>query len=394
MMEFSQPITFTALYRITTPMFLGGEGQQVDQNQFRNASFKGALRFWWRALNWGRLLKAAGGETTQALKDLHDEEGRLFGLASDGRDSRQSLVQISSELASETSAEKVQLSQVGYLLGQGLHHFRNGVLRDHMAAGKVEVRLRFKPQASEQDCHSVRQAMIALGVFGALGSRARKGLGSLAIESISGPGETEARFTTREAIRNFIGSIDFSAPPDAPLSAFNANSRIDISATGRTGLSALLAINREMQLYRSYGQKGKVNGETARRNFVADHDNVLAATQGQPLADLPARAVFGLPHNYFFSSTKDKLDINPENEGRRASPLFIHIHALDDNEFVAIQTLLAGEFLPQGMAIDVKPNVKAKRAQQLKNFSVDFQVIERYLDGFAAREHLRTRNRG
>lgn len=394
MMEFMRPGTLTAKYRITTPMFLGGEGQQVDQKQFRNASFKGALRFWWRALNWGRLLRAAGGETSRALKALHDEEGRLFGLASDGKDSRQSLVQISSELASETSAEKVQLSQVGYLLGQGLYHFRDGVLREHIAAGKVVVRLQFKPQASEQDCHSVRQAMIALGVFGALGSRARKGLGSLSIESISGPGEAEACFTTREAIRGFIGSIDFSAAPGAPLSAFTANSRIDISATGRTGLSALLAINREMQLYRSYGQNGKVNGENARRNFVADHDNALAAAQGRPLNALPVRAVFGLPHNYFFSSTKDKLEINPEDNGRRASPLSIHIHALGDNEFIAIQTLLSGEFLPQEMAIDVKLNGKAIGAQRLSNPKVDFQVIERYLDGFTAREHLRARNRG
>lgn len=390
MMEFMRPGTLTAKYRITTPMFLGGEGQQVDQRQFRNASFKGALRFWWRALNWGRLLKAAGGETSRALKALHDEEGRLFGLASAGKDSRQSLVQITSELASETSAEKVQLSQVGYLLGQGLYHFRDGALRDYITAGKVVVRLQFKQQASEQDCHSVRQAMVALGVFGALGSRARKGLGSLSIESISGPGEAEACFTTREAIRGFIGSIDFNAAPDAPLSAFTASTRIDLSASAGTGLSALLAINREMQLYRSYGQQGRVNGEAARRNFVADHDNVLAATQGRPLQDLPARAVFGLPQNYFFSSTKAKLDISPENEGRRASPLFIHIHALDDNEFVAIQTLLAGEFLPQKMAIDVK----TRRSHRLSNPTVDFQVIERYLDGFATREHLRARNRG
>lgn len=390
MMEFTRPQTLTAKYRITTPMFLGGEGQQVDKKQFRNASFKGALRFWWRALNWGRLLKAAGGEPTQALKALHDEEGRLFGLASDGKDSRQSLVQISSELASEESAEKVQLSQVGYLLGQGLYHFRDGVLRGYIAAGKVLVNVQLKPQASVQDFHSVRQALIALGVFGALGSRARKGLGSLSIESISAPGAAEARFTTREAIRDFIGSIDFSAAPGAPLSAFTANTRIDISAVAKTGLSTLVAINREMQLYRSYGQKGRVNGGAARRNFVSDHDNVLAATQGQSLKDLPVRAVFGLPHNYFFSSTKAKLDINPANEGRRASPLFIHIHALDDNEFVAIQTLLPGEFLPQGMTIDVK----TRRTQLLSNPKVDFQVIERYLDGFGAREHLRTRNRG
>ena len=39
-----------ATYRIVTPMFCGGAEQQAE---FRLASFKGVLRFWWRALMWG-----------------------------------------------------------------------------------------------------------------------------------------------------------------------------------------------------------------------------------------------------------------------------------------------------------------------------------------------------
>ena len=58
MMQFTPPTQTTLHYRIATPMFLGGENQQADATQFRNASFKGALRFWWRALNWGRCLQA------------------------------------------------------------------------------------------------------------------------------------------------------------------------------------------------------------------------------------------------------------------------------------------------------------------------------------------------
>ena len=70
MMLFSTPTQTTLHYRIVTPMFLGGEAQQADPTQFRNASFKGALRFWWRALNWGRMLKNAGQNETEALKKL------------------------------------------------------------------------------------------------------------------------------------------------------------------------------------------------------------------------------------------------------------------------------------------------------------------------------------
>jgi len=39
-----------ATYRITTPMFCGGAERQAE---FRLPSFKGVLRLWWRALEWG-----------------------------------------------------------------------------------------------------------------------------------------------------------------------------------------------------------------------------------------------------------------------------------------------------------------------------------------------------
>lgn len=385
MMEFSTPKTITAHYKITTPMFLGGEGQQADDRHFRNASFKGALRFWWRALNWGRILQAAQGDKAQALKNLHQQEGELFGLASDGKNSRQSLIQISSTLTCRSNVDNSNLARLGYLLGLGLYRQPDKVLRNFIAPGDLKIQLSIKPQMSDNDVASVRQALIALGLFGGLGSRSRKGLGSLSIQTVQDSQGAEARFTNIVVIQEFIKTIHFADDKNAPFSALTKSSRIDVSVTKRAAMDALLAINNEMQLYRSYGQNGRVNGQQARRNFVADHDNALAATQGEDLNNLPERAVFGLPHNYFFSSTKGKLDINPEKEGRRASPLFIHIHELDNGQFAAIQTLLPGEFLPENTAIDVK----AKRTQKLNSFSVNYAVISKYLDGFQERQNLK-----
>ena len=73
--------TLEATFRIVTPMFLGGADQESDTG-IRPPSVKGALRFWWRALNWGRF--RAETETDEAaLGDLHKEEARLFGSAAD-----------------------------------------------------------------------------------------------------------------------------------------------------------------------------------------------------------------------------------------------------------------------------------------------------------------------
>lgn len=412
---FSPPAQTTLHYRIVTPMFLGGEHQQADTTQFRNASFKGALRFWWRALNWGRAFQDADQKTTAALQLLHQREGDLFGLASDGKNSRQSRVQIHSELQGAALKQPgIALQTVGYLLGQGLFHFRDGVTREYLEGGNLTIRLTFKPGMAEADIQSVEQAAIALGLFGGLGSRARKGLGSLALHQLERQGQPVREFATVESIAAFIQVLDFSAPADAPLSAFTQATRIDMSATAGKALDALTAIGNELQMYRGYGRKNprtnqhEVNGQKALQIFEDDHDNVLDATKGGRLQQLPKRAVFGLPHNYFFSSIKEgdnSLDLtaqNPESagqetDGRRASPLLVHIHPLKDGQFIAIQTLLPEVFLPQGVGLSAKVGVPKRKKRPVpapRETTVDYAVITDYLDGFASKKTLKAPHHG
>jgi len=68
-----------AIYRIVTPMFIGGANQDPSDG-IRPPSFKGALRFWWRALNWGKFYHECR-DKKKALQALHQEELRLFGSA-------------------------------------------------------------------------------------------------------------------------------------------------------------------------------------------------------------------------------------------------------------------------------------------------------------------------
>ena len=403
---FSPPTQTTLHYRIVTPMFLGGENQQADATQFRNASFKGALRFWWRALNWGQAFKDAGQQPTAALQLLHQREGDLFGLASDGKNSRQSRVQIQSDLqgaalklpvtAPTPKKSDKPLEEVSYLLGQGLFDHKSGVTRQYLEGGNLTIRLNFKLGMSEADIQSVEQAAIALGLFGGLGSRARKGLGSLALHQLERPGQPVREFATVESIAAFIQALDFSAPADAPLSAFTRATRIDVSASADKALDALEAIGNELQLYRGYGRKNprtnqhEVNGQKALKIFDDDHHNVLDATKGGHLQQLPKRAVFGLPHNYFFSSIEKNFGITTEDEGRRASPLLVHIHPLKDGKFVAIQTLLPGVFLPDGMKVEAK----GKSKYAIPESKADYAVITRYLDGFANKKPLKAPHHG
>jgi CRISPR-associated protein Cmr1 len=125
-LKFKEPILIVATYRIVTPMFIGDANQKASG--ISPASVKGALRFWWRALNWSRI-RAKEQSDTVALQHLHSEESELFGSSADkGVAAKFTLrVTCSSKASPLQSSPK---SGIQYLLGQGLFHFREGYLRE------------------------------------------------------------------------------------------------------------------------------------------------------------------------------------------------------------------------------------------------------------------------
>lgn len=70
------PEKIIARFRIITPMFIGDANQQATC--ISPAAVKGALRFWWRALNWGKVRPTCESDQ-QALRQLHQIEASLFG---------------------------------------------------------------------------------------------------------------------------------------------------------------------------------------------------------------------------------------------------------------------------------------------------------------------------
>ena len=78
-----------ATYRVTTPMFCGGANQR--EPELRLPSFKGVLRFWWRALAWSRLkgdLAAIKGEEDALLGSADEGQARVSMRLADQRPSR------------------------------------------------------------------------------------------------------------------------------------------------------------------------------------------------------------------------------------------------------------------------------------------------------------------
>lgn len=389
MLTLTKPTVIEAQYRITTPMFLGNAFQQPDKEVFQAASFKGALRFWWRALNWSRCFADAAGDISRAAALLHQREASLFGLAADKQNSAQSRVQLQigwSGIKLQGAGAPIprELNPVSYLMGMGLAHFRDGLLRECVTAGELQVRVQLRPgklQTLQQDERELSDALLALGVFGGLGSRARKGFGSLAIQSLESPNADASPFKSLDDIRKFLQRVSGTCPSaGVPLTAFTRDAKVVANPIARSPLEALGEVNHEMQMYRSFGRDGKVSGQAAERNFVPDHDLARDAAHGKRVSELPKRAVFGLPHNYHFSSGGD-VEIAPAKDARRASPLFIHVHQFPGkNEAVVIQSLLPGMFLPRGTEIQFKPKGRGPHTVPFQN--VDWKVIDTYLDRF------------
>jgi CRISPR-associated protein Cmr1 len=175
-----KPTQLIANYLITTPMFLGGWDQQVSQEHFRNSSFKGALRFWWRALHYGQAYRDAKPPGhVAALAILHKRESELFGCASG--DSSQSKVKLQSAFNGKIISANDKKTGPIYFLGQGLYNFKTGLTRNAIAAdASVELVVTLDNLTASQIVE-VKNSLIALGLLGGLGSRSRRGFGSLAI---------------------------------------------------------------------------------------------------------------------------------------------------------------------------------------------------------------------
>ena len=166
---------------IITPMFLGGaDGKSAE---LRAPSIKGALRFWWRAMN-GHL----------PLKELHEKEAEIFG-GSGGDNGRRSQVVVRVEsgnikinntpftgkIADNPTWYRTDI-RAGILRYLTLGTFKMGEgmdNRDYIEPGsKFTVKLSF---LSEKYADEVKRSFYLLSLYGGVGSKSRNGFGSFLI---------------------------------------------------------------------------------------------------------------------------------------------------------------------------------------------------------------------
>ncbi len=388
----------SATYRITTPMFLGDADQKPSS--LRPPSIRGALRFWWRASEWPRVC-VEHADPAAALCELHQRETRLFGAASKiegGEEQGGQRMLIRTSIATGGSTYKPDAGPgQGYLLGMGLFHFRDRCLRKAFkpdTSFTVRIRLRNKDDAS---IASISRALWLWGMLGGLGSRSRHGMGSVVLESLEGAAIKIPR-TLDELKLQLNDNLPDLGSDLPPLTAFSKMSKVHCSTKSSTanGWQLLEGVGRKMMFYRSWGLRRpqdsyhKVLGQRAEQNFPDDHNEMQKAMMGGVAEQLPGRIVFGLPHNYFFSSpghipiARRRLEVEPtgERRARRASPLLLHIHQFPNGSHAAFHTLLPAIFLPSGDKISITGRTPDLVPQP------NFKHITDFLDRFSERKDL------
>lgn len=300
-----------ATFRIVTPMFLGGADPRAKPDSIRPPSVKGALRFWWRACQWPALLVEFEDRPHDALRALHEREARLFGSAASSREkSGQARFLMDVDQPKRVDARDRwpvdPQSGSGYMafgilpLGEMPHRFG---IED---GGSFSVRLRSRSDVTDVELQSLRAALRTWGTFGGLGSRARRGFGSIALSRIDGDDVAMTRSQYEAEAATLLARGD-SAEGLPPYTAFSRHARFGVLCEDDDARTAHDTAGRRFNAYR--GMNGKVRGQ--------------------------AKRAFGLP--------LQKID----EDNRRASPLLFHVHPLRGSRFVAAVLSLPARFHPE-----------------------------------------------
>ena len=395
------PTEIEATYRVVTPMFCAGADPK--HAEVRLPSFKGVLRFWWRALAWSRL----HGD----LKAIQQEEDYLFGSAGGGQGRVSMRLALDSVPLTVRQGEVLTLSQTdGGIVGEGARYLGYGVMEAFASRNRgssageltraclrapidftVHMRLRERGalrKECKQQLASLEDALVCLGIQGGMGARSRKGYGSLVIRSLLVNGEQRWRPPqTMHDLRDALATLrrNHNVAHQPAYTALSGETRHVLACSDKKQVMELLnLLGCELMRYRSWGHNGKVLGQQSERHFRVDHDLM----KGNQRNRHPERIAFGLPHNYGKGPDKQVGPCDKKLD-RRASPLFIHIHECGDTP-IAVLSFLPARFLPEG-----KSDISVGRSRVCQTPEADLyrpveDFLERLLDRKKCKEPLRS----
>lgn len=201
-----------------TPMFLAGADGKTPE--LRVPSLKGALRFWWRALNANLVTENNGKED---YSDLKRQESAIFGGTDSGGRSKDSggrskvIISIDKQATNIGSASPTphnpRFSKSAFAIGSNFEMTINVIDNDVMTAEQV------------------KSLFIVVSLLGGLGNRSRRGFGSFKIIEIDNT-KFEQPNDVKE-IEKIIKSINQAYPFDNVTANYPFVKSIEIGQVDR-----------------------------------------------------------------------------------------------------------------------------------------------------------------
>lgn len=340
-----------------SPAFLGGP-EARGEPQLREASLRGALRYWLRALL-----------CEQNISGLREKEGYVFGNTGQGGGA--SAVIVRTQKGTSIKRKSVEECTQGFPKPQpgqplpGIHYALFSMKANKGLNARTALTGSFTLTLSRRlgvfSSRSMRNAYAALWCLthlGSIGARSRRGFG--AIQAISGTAaptwakdlsSLEVQAANPESLRDEIeqGLQQIKAVLGLPT-VYVSSSGYDMLAPGACKIFVVdQTFNSELHAVH------QVVGALAKFRHLRqpDYGLVKTALTGGSLTGAVERAAFGLPIVFGFHDVPLRKPLEADPIKRRSSPLWIRPVRLVNGQYAVVIIFFKSDLLPSGSTLSI-----------------------------------------
>ena len=231
-MSFRNIETIKADYQIVSPILIGNAKDNRSIN-ISPQSFKGAMRFWWRAMSWGRFSQGLDNQPSdqqvlKALARLHAKEAELFGSSAEAyKDLNHSTAHSRGHYGQGCFSLKITVpkpekgspKRLGYL-AYGAHDQSAPLvsLKENQHIGvDISIHSTNHRASSTELIDEIGTLLRFMGLMTNLGAKSRNGFGSIQLISMNG----EPVKTNETIIRTTLDDIRKQSSALPPYSALS-----------------------------------------------------------------------------------------------------------------------------------------------------------------------------
>ncbi|HXH09568.1 MAG TPA: type III-B CRISPR module RAMP protein Cmr1 [Alphaproteobacteria bacterium] len=329
-----------------TPLFMGGADPR-DGPELRPASFRGVLRFWWRAL-------LAGVMGDADLEALRQEETAVFGQTENGSPI---VVRVLGQARPQSALP--HQPGVGYLWWSMVR-----TKRQYLPAG-TSFTLILQTRPGVRSDEPLKRTLVSLWLLthlGGIGSRARRGGGSVQVTNVQGqlPSgvpdlqvRAQAPQQLRDELANGLKQLRTLVSIGSPNATISPPANFDVL---HPDACRILVLNKTWSTWEQALEEVGQKFQTFRNRRPPDYQRVKGVVSGTSHTLQPVeRAAFGLPIVFYYRSLAGRsATLEGETHDRRASPLLMRVVRLASGQHTVVMTVFKAALLEKGERLKLR----------------------------------------